>query len=370
MRKKLSWLVILAFVPFAIACSDDDNPNPTGDSTVDAGVDSTPEADGTPESDGTPETDTVATTNFEKLQIAANAYLSVQTKDTILAAAPALSDNLIDGDDTNDPYIVSVRSAEHYALGHIPGAVNHFYKDLGTADLSALPTDKEINVYCYTGHTGGLSATTLNIAGYEARNVLFGIMSWTKNATVRGKTPFAEHTDERTVETTENTVTDAFDPVDLSAFTSTDTKALVFEAYGAYITSLGADGSPVTKASVLFENLNDGDDTNNPQIISVRSAEDYAKGHITGAINIPWTDIAKPENLAKIDPSKPVVVYCYTGHTGAIASTALALLGYDVKNLLHGIMSWTSDADVRVKPPFSEDHASVGEFVFEGTEAP
>ena len=34
-------------------------------------------------------------------------------------------------------------------------------------------------------------------------------------------------------------------------------------------------------------------------IVSVRAAADYAKGHVPGAINIPWKDIAKAENLKK-----------------------------------------------------------------------
>jgi rhodanese-related sulfurtransferase len=35
----------------------------------------------------------------------------------------------------NDPIIVSVRSAEHYALGHVPGAINIPWREiaLGTS---------------------------------------------------------------------------------------------------------------------------------------------------------------------------------------------------------------------------------------------
>ncbi|MBN1313864.1 MAG: hypothetical protein JXA42_00280, partial [Anaerolineales bacterium] len=37
-----------------------------------------------------------------------------------------------------------------------------------------------------------------------------------------------------------------------------------------------ADGAKFTSADVLYENLNDGDPDNDPTIISLRSAEDYA----------------------------------------------------------------------------------------------
>ena len=40
---------------------------------------------------------------------------------TPVISADSLYENLNDGDTGNDPFVVSVRSAEHYAPGHIPG---------------------------------------------------------------------------------------------------------------------------------------------------------------------------------------------------------------------------------------------------------
>jgi hypothetical protein len=59
---------------------------------------------------------------------------------------------LNDNDTTNDPYILSIRSLDHYVLGHIPGAVNTPLKELFSEEnLAKLPTDRQIVVYCYTG---------------------------------------------------------------------------------------------------------------------------------------------------------------------------------------------------------------------------
>ena len=57
-------------------------------------------------------------------------------------------------------------------------------------------------------------------------------------------------------------------------------------------------------------------------------------GHIEGAINIALKDIAKVENLQKLDPTKQIVVYCYTGRTGSQATAILNALGYNATNLL------------------------------------
>ena len=84
---------------------------------------------------------------------------------------------------------------------------------------------------------------------------------------------------------------------------------------------LGSGAAPVIKADALWENLSDGDPDNDPFIVSVRKAEHYELGHVPGAINIPWKNIAETENLAKLPTDQPIVVYCYTGHTGQIATT-------------------------------------------------
>jgi hypothetical protein len=39
-----------------------------------------------------------------------------------------------------------------------------------------------------------------------------------------------------------------------------------------------------------------------------------------------------------------VIAYCYTGHTGGLATMALGILGYDVRNLLYGFNGWTQAA--------------------------
>ena len=124
------------------------------------------------------------------------------------------------------------------------------------------------------------------------------------------------------------------------------------EMLAALITAQLAEWTPVIAADALYENLTDGDESNDPLIISVRSPEDYAKGHIPGAYNIPWKTIANDENLAKLPADKPIVVYCYTGHTGQVAATILRILGYDVTNLKYGMMGWTDDAEVLAQPAF------------------
>jgi rhodanese-related sulfurtransferase len=105
-------------------------------------------------------------------------------------------------------------------------------------------------------------------------------------------------------------------------------------------------GAKNIKAEDLLDLIMDDDDSNDPLIVSIRSAEQYAKGHIPGAINIPFKEIAKVENLEKLNPDRQIVVYCYTGRTASQATAILNILGYDARNLLWGMTGWTTDPEI------------------------
>jgi len=274
---------------------------------------------------------------------------------TATMSAQALFDNLNDGNTANDPYVLSVRSATDYAKGHIPGAHNVSWREIADpTKLAGLPTDRQIVVYCYTAHTGAVATTCLNAMGYDAVNLRWGIMAWTRDATVRVASPFNDATDahDYPIESTVNTLTTTYELPSLDVTSSKDPEEIVRAAAAAYTGDSGI--APTISAQAVFDNLNDGNAANDYFVISVRSAADYAKGHIPGAYNIPYKDIAKMANLEKLPTDKTIVVYCYTGHTAGIATTALRMMGYSAVNMKFGIMTWTRDATARVASPFND----------------
>lgn len=74
-------------------------------------------------------------------------------------------------------YIVNYWPANHYALGHLPGAIQYTPKeDLKlNVNLKTLPTNKPVVVYCYTGQTSSQVVTYLKLLGYDAKTLLFGV---------------------------------------------------------------------------------------------------------------------------------------------------------------------------------------------------
>jgi rhodanese-related sulfurtransferase len=293
------------------------------------------------------------TGDFAVVQAAADQYLSSGKAPVI--TADALFENLNDGDPDNDPFILSVRSPEHYAIGHIPGAVNIPWKEIAKPEnLAKLPTDQPIVVYCYTGHTGQIASTVLNVLGYDATNLKFGMMGWTEDDEVLATTRFGPDTDQRDYrvdqEPNEATETYAFPELNLGVEGDFE---IVRAAADQWLNSPAA--APIISADALWENLGDGDADNDPVILSVRSPEHYALGHVPGAVNIPWTQVAKSENLAKLPGDQNIAAYCYTGHTGQVATTVLGMLGYPVSNVKYGMMGWTEDDEVLATARFGPD---------------
>jgi rhodanese-related sulfurtransferase len=267
---------------------------------------------------------------------------------TSFIAADALYENLNDGDADNDPTVISLRSAEDYAKGHIPGAVWMDVKTLFTPEgLAAIPPDKEVVVVCYTGQSASQATSALNMLGYDAATLLHGMSSWTTDAEVFVKRFNPEtHAHDYTIDLEAHETGGLFE---LPAPLATTVAGAAEAAF--------ANGPRFIQADALYENLNDGDPDNDPTIISLRSSEDYAKGHLPGAVWVDVKSLFTPEGLATIPPDKQVVFVCYTGQSASQATSALNMLGYDATALLHGMSSLTTDAEVFVKRFNPETHA-------------
>ena len=77
----------------------------------------------------------------------------------------------------------------------------------------------------------------------------------------------------------------------------------------------------------------------NLNIVDVRAAEDYAEGHIPGAVNLPKDKWQTLEGLRK---DKTNVLYCYSQvcHLAATAAVEFASKGYPVMELEGGFRAW------------------------------
>ena len=83
--------------------------------------------------------------------------------------------------------------------------------------------------------------------------------------------------------------------------------------------------------------------TENPQLLDVRTPEEYSSGHIGDAKNVNWNGNNFAADASKYDKSKPIFVYCKVGGRSAQAADKLAELGFkEIYNLDGGIMKWNA----------------------------
>ena len=79
----------------------------------------------------------------------------------------------------------------------------------------------------------------------------------------------------------------------------------------------------------------------NVVILDVRTASEFAEGHIEGAINIDQAEsdfIEKAKSTLPLD--KKIAIYCRSGRRSANAAGRLAVEGYQCVNLKGGILAW------------------------------
>ena len=77
------------------------------------------------------------------------------------------------------------------------------------------------------------------------------------------------------------------------------------------------------------------------QLLDVRTPEEYAEGHIAGAVNIDvQSDDFQPTARQELSKDSTILVYCRSGRRSLDAAEILARLGYRVVNLKGGILDW------------------------------
>lgn len=210
--------------------------------------------------------------------------------------------------------ILDIRKADVYAEGHLKGAVNAPWGPAIADSLDWLPDDMPVYVNCYTGQTAGQTVAALNVAGIQASSIKYG---WNLGISK----------------------TEGFDAyVETEAAMSPDASGVKYDAdikdaVEAYFKAIPESGSNIIAAAALKELM---DAEEEMTIVSIRQPDDYAKGHIEGAINIPFGK-GMEAKFTQLPEDEKVYVYCYSGQTAGQTVSALRLLGYDAVSVKSGL---------------------------------
>lgn len=212
--------------------------------------------------------------------------------------------------------IIDIRGAADYEKAHLKGAINIPYANIAE-HLDIIPDDVPVYVNCYSGQTASQTIALLAVAGKDAYNIQGG---W--NNGISAAEGYEKYVDNVAV----SLPTKKY-PVDA------EIQAAITKYYeDAAASASGNFNFPVADLAKLVEAGSD-----EYTIVDIRSAEDYAKGHIKGAkINVPFPG-AMPAGFDNIPMDKPVIVHCYSGQTASQTVAILRLLGYEAYNLSGGM---------------------------------
>ncbi len=77
------------------------------------------------------------------------------------------------------------------------------------------------------------------------------------------------------------------------------------------------------------------------QVLDVRTRDEFDEGHIAGAILVDVNESDFVDRaVAVLDKQRPVAVYCRSGRRSSRACNLLLEQGYNVTNLMGGVMAW------------------------------
>jgi len=76
-------------------------------------------------------------------------------------------------------------------------------------------------------------------------------------------------------------------------------------------------------------------------ILDVRTPEEFAEGHLDGAVMIDFYRDDFADQLAQLDPNVPYLLYCRSGNRSGQTTTIMEQLGFtDVADVDGGILTW------------------------------
>lgn len=77
-----------------------------------------------------------------------------------------------------------------------------------------------------------------------------------------------------------------------------------------------------------------------PTVLDVREDDEWAAGHIEGAVHIPLVEV--PGRLPELPSAAQLIVICRSGGRSARATAYLQQLGIEAVNLGGGMQAWSA----------------------------
>jgi rhodanese-related sulfurtransferase len=102
--------------------------------------------------------------------------------------------------------------------------------------------------------------------------------------------------------------------------------------------------APAAGKNIAPQQLTDLVNREDAVVLDIRSAADFGKGHIVGAINLPMSKLAQPGAELDRHKDRPLVIVCASGVTAVNACKLLQKAGFSkLFRLNNGMQAWNAD---------------------------
>jgi rhodanese-related sulfurtransferase len=261
----------------------------------------------------------------------------------------ALFTILTDDMTKDDVFMIDYRSSDDYNARHIEGAVNIGLGELmDKVEDGTIPVDKTIINICYTGQNASIATSVLNLLGFDAQNLKFGMCGVTTDTDIVPKSnTWANKVEGSNWYTLDQT--DEGDPGATYDFPDPDTGEKTVEAIIKArfnkVWDWNGDGSSDWGIGVSVL----PDDVDSYFCINYWSMAEYMDpGHIEGSYQFsPMQDFISTERLNELPTDQKIAVYCYTGQTSAQMTAYLRILGYEAYSITFGVNGFGYDQMIK-----------------------
>lgn len=197
----------------------------------------------------------------------------------------------------SDALLIDVREPGEYEEGHLPGAINIPLRILAD-NLDKIPADRQVFIYCKSGHRAGMGLSSLGMLGYtNVTSFPPGYGGWTDaGEEVSTEVPTAE------------------------TYAVPEIPAEMLAAVGGFLSTIPEGWLSAGDVSSVKDAMAAGAAT-----VDVRTADEYAAGHIPDALGIPLRELGT--RFSEIPADSQVISYCKSGHRQAMSVPIMHVLG-------------------------------------------
>lgn len=242
----------------------------------------------------------------------------------------------------NHYFLVDIRANQDFVNSNIEGSVSIPYAQTSDPErLETLPKDKTLVVIDYNGHQAAQTAATWNQLGYQAVSLLYGIQSWTQEASPTGYEAFPTQplnnalvTEVKAIPLAENTLPEIKYPEGRTQeYITQTTRTYLDRNYKGIITG-----------EELHSELQQGS-AEQYFLVDIREPKHYQQGHIEGSVNIPLDQLTDLDKVKSYSPAQRIILIGYDGMDASQGVRSLVTLGYDCVALKYGMSYWGAEEE-------------------------